>query len=47
MAKSKKKTERVDGMPVKAIRGLLASKRTPEPIKEAWRKKLKKMGKVI
>ena len=42
----KKKQERVNGMPVKAIKKLLKSKDTPEPIRRAWRKKLEKLGKL-
>ena len=46
MAK-KKKQDRINGMPLKAIKKLIESKDTPEPLKEAWRKKLDKMRKVI
>jgi len=39
--------ERIDGFPIKAIKNLLKSPDTPKHLKEAWKKKLKKMGKVL
>lgn len=34
----------VDGMPLKAIQGLVRSPKTPKWIKDAWIKKLKERG---
>jgi len=40
-------TRRIDGFPIKAIEKLLESPDTPKHLKEAWKKKLKKMKKVV
>jgi hypothetical protein len=39
--------EKIDGFPRKAIRKLLSSPDTPEHLKLAWKKKLKKMKEVV
>ena len=39
--------QRVGGMPLKAIKGMLKSSKTPEQIKTAWRAKLKLKGIVV
>jgi len=39
--------QRVGGMPLKAIKGMLKSPNTPEQIKNAWKAKLKLKGIVV
>ena len=39
-------TDRIDGFPVKAIKKLIDSPNTPDHLKEAWKNKLKKEGKM-
>jgi hypothetical protein len=35
--------KKVSGMPVKTIRAMLRSRRTPARLKKAWRKKLRRV----
>jgi 4-alpha-glucanotransferase len=39
--------QRVNGMPLKAIKGMLKNPNTPEQIKNAWKAKLKLKGIVV
>ena len=42
--KQKKKVDRVDGVPISAIKKMLVSPDTPAQFKVAWANKLQRMG---